>query len=441
MIRTKLSRLIPALILMTLIFSQARAQYTVSGGKVAPLPAVDDTPNRLQVWLVYGVEDVRISCSASPGAVWKRYATKALEAETITEGITSEGSLSVLTEVADGYGYFLEEPGALSRYIWIIDYSRHAVSLGSIGILANDNPCEELWLTGDADISPLVYFTPIGLRRELQRQFEVTYNTMEWAPESRSFVITQARHTIEGDPFEQALPPPMSDTEIRLQGDLFARHFGVEQSAVSPTFQAVAVAARIDTLVTSSAGANIAGQGSGFSAPLFVNFRPAANEPAANWFRWTIYHQDKRDTIRASTVRDMDFTFTEAGTYTIGLEVADRSRKCMAVDSISIAIGESYLHVPNAFSPGASPGVNDVFKVAYKSLISFNGWIFNRWGAELFRWSDPTQGWDGKKGGAYVPPGVYFYVIEAKGSDGKNYKEKGHINIIRPKNVRDQISE
>jgi gliding motility-associated-like protein len=123
------------------------------------------------------------------------------------------------------------------------------------------------------------------------------------------------------------------------------------------------------------------------------------------------------------------------------LEVADRTGQCRQTDSVSIEIGETCLSVPNAFSPGASPGVNDEFKVAYKSIVSFKGWIFNRWGAEMFYWTDPAKGWDGKKGGKYVPPGVYFYVIEAKGADGKNLIRKGHINIIRPKNAQDKILE
>jgi hypothetical protein len=57
---------------------------------------------------------------------------------------------------------------------------------------------------------------------------------------------------------------------------------------------------------------------------------------------------------------------------------------------------------------------------------------------ELFTWTDPSQGWDGKKGGKYVPPGVYFYIIEAEGSDGVPYKRKGDINILRSKNVQNE---
>lgn len=57
----------------------------------------------------------------------------------------------------------------------------------------------------------------------------------------------------------------------------------------------------------------------------------------------------------------------------------------------------------------------------------------------MFRWTDPSQGWDGKKGGKYVAPGVYFYVIEAEGSDGIKYKKKGAVNILRPKTVSEQV--
>ena len=83
--------------------------------------------------------------------------------------------------------------------------------------------------------------------------------------------------------------------------------------------------------------------------------------------------------------------------------------------------------------------MNDEFRVVYKSLVKFSCWIFNSWGQVLYHWTDPAKGWDGKKGGKYVSPGVYYYVIEAEGSDGIIYKKKGDINIFRPKTINDQI--
>lgn len=52
-------------------------------------------------------------------------------------------------------------------------------------------------------------------------------------------------------------------------------------------------------------------------------------------------------------------------------------------------------------------------------------------GTLLFSTSDPSQGWDGKHGGKYVPAGVYFYVIKARGADGVEYNKAGDINIIK----------
>ena len=100
-----------------------------------------------------------------------------------------------------------------------------------------------------------------------------------------------------------------------------------------------------------------------------------------------------------------------------------------------MTVGESNLLCPNAFSPQASPGVNDEWKVSYKSIISFECHIFNRWGTELFSFTDPSVGWDGKYKGKYVPAGTYYYVIKARGSDGRDYKLSGDINIINSKNI------
>ncbi len=44
--------------------------------------------------------------------------------------------------------------------------------------------------------------------------------------------------------------------------------------------------------------------------------------------------------------------------------------------------------------------------------------------------TDPSQGWDGKHGGKYVPAGAYFYTIRALGADGKRYELSGDINIV-----------
>ncbi|MDE7388986.1 MAG: gliding motility-associated C-terminal domain-containing protein, partial [Muribaculaceae bacterium] len=99
-------------------------------------------------------------------------------------------------------------------------------------------------------------------------------------------------------------------------------------------------------------------------------------------------------------------------------------------DTYQVFIGESDIKCPNAFSPGASEGVNDEWRVSYKSIIRFECHIFNRWGQELYSFRDPAGGWDGKVRGKVVPAGVYFYVITAEGADGRKYRLRGDINVV-----------
>jgi gliding motility-associated-like protein len=127
-------------------------------------------------------------------------------------------------------------------------------------------------------------------------------------------------------------------------------------------------------------------------------------------------------------------TFEDAGTFYWRFIGTNAAGTCTAnSDVYTVTIGTSSLVCPNVFSPGSSEGVNDVWKVSYSSIISFKCWIFNRWGVQICELNDPSQGWDGKYKGKLVDSGVYYYVIEAKGSDGKKYKLNGDINIIKYK--------
>jgi gliding motility-associated-like protein len=434
----------PAGICILFLFTLSlQAQYTVSGGSGTSLLALADTPNRLQVYLTYGMDNVEIRyASASASHQWFRYKVKALEAEPVLS--VQEGTSSVIRNIEEGYGYFVKEVEAIgsNSFVWIIDYSKYAFDIRQLQIVPGDDPCYEIRLEGTATLPKLAYSIPAGIELELEREFEITYHTLEWNSNESVFLPKVLVQTVKKTPFYRSLAPPLTDTDIQLTGDLFARHFGVEKSMSVSFYQATAIEAYIDTTVVSADIPNLVfGTNTGYSAPAELNFTAKVNAPVVTFYRWNIINTETRENLRVENSESFNFTFRTAGKYVVTLEVKDRSNTCEKTDSIFVNIGESFLKIPNAFSPGASPGVNDEFRVAYKSLVSFKAWIFNRWGVELFYWTDPAKGWDGKKGGKYVPPGVYFYIIEASGSDGRRYKEKGSINIIRPKNVQDQIIE
>ena len=92
----------------------------------------------------------------------------------------------------------------------------------------------------------------------------------------------------------------------------------------------------------------------------------------------------------------------------------------------------SFLSIPDVFTPNADD-FNDKFMVSYINICELNGRIFNRWGEKLFEWDGVETGWDGRTlSGEEVPDGVYYYLIDAKGCDEKEYLDnKGTVTIIR----------
>lgn len=425
------------LIILCLFSYDVYAQYTVTGGTGTPYLAAQDSNNDIDVYLVYGMNNVQITyASTSDSHQWYRYKAKALEAEPLTA--QQNGTTSVLSGIEEGYGYFVKSTTGFTKYVWIIDYSQYEVQLNSLGVSESLTDCDRVKLEGEATITPMYYYTPTGNKTELKRTFELTYHTqvLNDAGYLESTTITTE---VVGDPFSQFIKPaPYADTDFTLTGDRFAKHFQVEKTITSDLFTATALLVKVDTVYINDPKILDDGQ---FSAPLEIRFTAQANEPVANTYAWNIYN--KTDSTKASYSyrgNEIEHRFDLEGTYGVELSVLDRTGTCEDVsERYEINISEFYWEVPNTFSPGTSPGVNDVFKIKYRSIVSFKGWIFNRWGNQIFHWTNPDLGWDGKKGGKYVAPGVYFYVLEAKASDGKMKKKTGSINILRPKTERNEV--
>ncbi|MDR2120775.1 MAG: gliding motility-associated C-terminal domain-containing protein [Tannerella sp.] len=410
------------------------AQYEVGGGKGEPLLAADNTLHRIRVYLVNGTEGLTLRyTSATSSHRWFRYATRASEAEPVSA--SRQGNTSTVDHPETGYGYFVQdgENYAMSDFIWIIDYAEYPVQIRNLHAGESGDPCIALRLNGEDATAPLTYRTPGGTETVLRRSYEVSYMTQVWHENSRAFMSVMRIDTLEGDPLGRSLAPPLEDTEIQLSGDLFARHFGMEKTFSTNLYQAVALEVHADTTTLTDGGTNMQADGNAILAPAHVRFAAHANTPAASLFIWQIYRSDDTEKpLVRFTGAEVEYTFALAGDYIVRLEVSDRTGACTNTEhTYNISVTETVVLVPNAFTPEGSPGVNDEFKIVYKSVSRFRCTIFNRWGAELFRWTDPSKGWDGKYRGKLVPAGAYFYVIEYTGTDGKTHKKTGDINVIR----------
>ena len=425
------------LFLLTLsCFGQDTSPYTVRGGSGDPFLVKDNY--HTWVYLLNGLSGAEISYTSPNNVTHQWYRYKAGTSDRTPVPAQQTGNTSVITGIEDGYGYYVENSADISNhYLWIIDYSHYVPVLNSLKVEESDDKCEMIKLIIDITAPNLQYYSPAGMSLNVARNYNLDYYTMEW--NGSVFMKDQPKEEEISSPNGVSEfivdPAPLQNTEFTFSGDQIAEHFGLKKSINTPEYQAVAVQAQIVTdSLSNTSGNQMTGDDGSISGPVDMTFTAYANEPVATFYTWEVYNLSRSETepVSQTTSKILNYTFQDAGQYKVKLEVSDSGSICTYTDSITdINISDFMLWVPNAFSPTTSPGVNDIFKVAYKSVIKpFNGWIFNRWGNELFHWSDPSQGWDGKYRGKFVPPGTYYYVIEATSADGKKHVKKGDVNIV-----------
>ena len=348
------------------------------------------------------------------------------------QGVSHNGAQSILSSVQGDMGYIVEE-GDERTYFWVVDYSRHALSLDALMIGA-DNDCATTALAIAGNASPINYYSINGRQLTLSRELKLSYTSLEWNEDSQQYDRTDVSETIDAIEGSIRTQAPLCSTDFTLFGDRFSVAWGEPQSITSPSYPAISVEAHTTATQLNEAYDNQIGGASdalGGSAPAQIEFVANVTD-AAIFTEWQFSKYNDFEDIQLR-VSDTEYThtFDELGTVYVRFVCDNADGTCQFTgETYQINIGESSLLCPNAFSPGASEGVNDQWKVSYKSIVSFECHIFNRWGEKMCSLTDPSQGWDGKYRGKLVPAGVYYYTIKARGADGRKYNLSGDINII-----------
>lgn len=351
-----------------------------------------------------------------------------------------DGNVAIIRNPSGDCGYLIEDNGRTNG-IWLVDYSKHPLQLTSL-VAAAEQDCSSTTLnlsgTGDA----ITYFTIDGRPEELSREIKIEYGNLQWDDSTDSFdqnIFTkELAHVV--NPII-LIPPLYCNSEIKVSGDRFLEEWGIGKNLVSSIIYAngIDVMTNAEELNTPEDSEELSNMiktetaGLGGSAPSEISFRAFTTDAVVH-NEWQIAADSEFEYITYRfNEQNIDYTFTEEGTYYVRFIGSNNDGSCEAVgETYTVSIGASDLRIPNAFTPNED-GVNDVWKVAYRSLLSFKCSIFDRYGNEICTFSDPSLGWDGKYKGKVAKPGVYFYVIEAVGADGKKYKKGGDINLIRSK--------
>jgi gliding motility-associated-like protein len=114
---------------------------------------------------------------------------------------------------------------------------------------------------------------------------------------------------------------------------------------------------------------------------------------------------------------------------------------CEATGTFALDLPEcAALVIPNIFSP-THDTFNETFHFNFSSdgsttaIGSYSMKIFNRWGTIVFETTDVNNNWDGTINGSEASTGVYYYVVDAKYSNGESIlapnERSGWFQLVR----------
>lgn len=413
--------------------SSIASELTFSGNA---LPALTENPANGSgldmVYVLNGVSGVKASYTSASGnrVTWQRFsALGGGYAQDVPS--TQNGNVSTLSTLEGNMGYIVTD-GNKSSYFWVIDWSATNTYLAEL-LLSPQSECSTTWLELDGQGDAFTYYSINGAPHIVDREFTLSYRTLEFDESDFSYKEIETTRYFESLSETIHCTPPLCQTEFTLSGDKFARAWGDERTISSPVYEPMAVEGHTKATQTNRSVLNEIKDDTalGGSGPAEITFSAAVSD-AAIYHEWEIARDAEfNQTFLRFSDTEFTYTFREQGTTYVRLLIANDDASCQwESETYSVYIGESSLKCPNAFSPGVSEGVNDEWRVTYKSIIEFDCHIFDRNGRLIKHLTDPSQGWDGRIRGKLAPSGVYFYVIKAKGADDKDYKLSGDINII-----------
>lgn len=149
----------------------------------------------------------------------------------------------------------------------------------------------------------------------------------------------------------------------------------------------------------------------------------------------TSYSWTPREGVSDPMAAQSQITPTSTTTYYLNFQHADG---CIARDSVVVEVIDpntldcNTIFVPNAFTPGGTPGRNDRFGIsnpfAVQDFISFE--VYDRWGGRVFNAVDRFDTWDGVFQGQFANPGMFLYRLRYRCSGIEKVKS-GNLVLLR----------
>lgn len=390
----------------------------------APLPSVSISAPSTTTLCAGG--SVILTANSNEGNyLWSNGAT------TNTVSVSS-ASISVTSTNACGSAQATQTLNIIPSPTVSVSSSSNVLCPGSSATLtANSNASNYLWSTGD--VASIILVNTTGVKTVTVTNAcgtataSVNISSISFPP----LVLTSSSNTIcpnetatltvtGGVPLTTGSPILYSWSNSASTGSVVTTNGGLV--TVSNT-NVCGVNTQTINVTVVNLNASINASPSSGVAPLIVSI--TNNSVGANTYTWNLGNGNTASTQTVSSQM-----YVNEGTYMVYLTVSNGS--CVDTDSLVITVLEQqpYLIIPNVFTPN-NDSVNDIFKIKGFNIIDFNCTIFNRWGLQLFSWSDINKGWDGKSDGKESTDGTYFYMINAKDIDNKEIRKQGAFQLFK----------
>ncbi len=303
------------------------------------------------------------------------------------------------------------------------------------GIVTESN-CEMFRMEGSYTTADLIYYD-IADNSEVRLSKAII---TEWRLDNEIVSVSQNFSNYD---------PPAKNTDYSFR---VLDQFGCEAIA-TVSYNSIVTKAKFSTeFVDQEADSEL-------EAPLTVNFINESENGDSGLYEWFFFRDLNKikeeaenssqpiDSIEVIGFNDSPtYTYENTGNYMVKLVSKKVSEANTCVDTFYmkkyIFIDTAFIEAPNVFTPNGD-GTNDEYIIKFWSMKSLKISIFNRWGQRVHFWkSGDVRGfygtvtqtvWDGRIGGRYASPGVYYYVVEGEGRDGKNKRAHGFIHLFRGK--------
>lgn len=438
--KRKILNIIGVLLLPASVQPMVAQRFSVEGGDGLSYTYIEDytsTNGINAVIVVYGSADkvLRFDARSAEPITWYTYddVVNPLPSTQINHYSTTP-----LTRTECGY---VVMHGDRPYYLYVVDYIKHPLVLSSVDVQESAAMCDVVTLDIEGNGKEMTYYAFNNLYPyKIERDIIIGYNTLQWNDEALAYEEMPQEVSLKQFSSTYPVTAPLCNTAFTVKGDRFLKAWGMEKQVSTTDYTTIAVEGQAKAVQTYREAENEIDrkpEDLGGSAPVEIEF-DAYYTDAVTHVEWqfssdpdfeNITHRYNDDVLR--------FTFREDGTVYVRLTVSSYDEACVyECEPLVVNIGASSLEIPNAFSPGTIDGKNDEWRVAFKSIVEFRCWIFNKQGVQLYYSENPGEGWDGTHNGRLVAPGAYYYVIEARGADDVAYKRSGHINILHSRKNR-----